>query len=401
LTTPNLEPFLSQPKRGIPKTVKGLSVVSLFNDFASEMIYPLLPAFVTRTLGGSATYLGLLDGAAELTSALVKLVSGRLADRPGWKKPLILGGYLSAVLIRPLMAITSAAWQVIGFRVLDRVGKGLRTPARDSLIADVTAAEVRGRAYGFHRGADHLGAVFGSLAAWWLLRSHVDVRDVLTWSLVPGLVAFLVLVFVLRSPPPKDAPPTIGSSAPAEGGQVFWTPVLVLAALTFFRLPEALLLLRLQDLGVSVVMIPLVWAGLHVVRTVASYPGGWITDRIGPRLTILAGGIVAAGIAVLLGFEITAPMAIAGFLGFGLVAGLMESPERVLVTRLAPRRTGRAFGAYHAVTGVAALPAGLLFGWLFQHHGGGTALWVSAAAMGVALVAWTAIRMDVGGGQAE
>jgi MFS family permease len=393
LTTPESGDFLNQSKRGIPKTVKGLSVVSLFNDFASEMIYPLLPAFVTRTLGGSAVYLGLLDGAAELTSAFVKLVSGRLADRPGWKKPLILGGYLSAVLIRPLMAITSAAWQVIGFRILDRVGKGLRTPARDSLIADVTAPAVRGRAYGFHRGADHLGAVFGSLAAWWLLRSHVDVRDVLTWSLVPGLVAFLVLVFVLRSPPAK-APATVVASTSPEKGRVFWTPVLVLAALTFFRLPEALLLLRLQDLGVSIVIVPLVWAGLHVVRTVASYPGGWITDRIGPRLTILAGGVVAAGIAVLLGFEVTVPMAVAGFLGFGLVAGLMESPERVLVTRLAPRRTGRAFGAYHAVTGIAALPAGLVFGWLYQHHGGGTALWVSAAAMGAALVAWVMLRVD-------
>ena len=385
--------ILSQLERRIPKTVKGLSIVSLFNDFASEMIYPLLPAFITRTLGGGATYLGLLDGAAELTSAVVKLASGRLADRPGWKKRLILGGYLSAVLIRPLMAITSAAWQVIGFRVLDRIGKGLRTPARDSMIAEVTSPEVRGRAYGFHRGADHLGAVFGSLAAWWLLRSHVEVRDVLTWSLLPGLVAFLVLVVVLRSPPPVAPAITVSQERPGAA-KVFWTPVLVLAALTFFRLPEALLILRLQDLGVPVVIVPLVWAGLHVVRTAASYPGGWITDRVGPRLTILAGGMVAAGIALLLGFEISPSLAIIGFLGFGLVAGLMESPERVLVTRLAPRGTGRAFGAYHAVVGVAALPAGLLFGWMYQHHGGGTALWVSAAAMSSALVVWALLRID-------
>lgn len=394
MTAQSVGEILSQPERRIPKTVKGLSVVSLFNDFASEMIYPLLPSFITRTLGGSATYLGLLDGAAELTSAMIKMVSGRLADRPRWKKPLILGGYLSAVLIRPLMAITTAAWQVIGFRVLDRIGKGLRTPARDALIAEVTAPEVRGRAYGFHRGADHLGAVFGSLVAWWLLRSQVDVRDVLTWSLLPGLVAFLVLVVVLRSPrlPPAV---TIDSSGEKPGeGRVFWTPVLVLAALTFFRLPEALLLLRLQDLGVSVVIVPLVWAGLHVVRTAASYPGGWITDRIGPRLTILAGGMLAAGIVLLLGFAITPAVAVTGFLGFGLVAGLMESPERVLITRLAPRRTGRAFGAYHAVTGLAALPAGVLFGWIYQHHGGGTALWVSAAAMGVALIAWAVLRIE-------
>jgi MFS family permease len=399
LTVIHAGEILSQLEHRIPKTVKGLSIVSLFNDFASEMIYPLLPAFITRTLGASATYLGVLDGAAELTSALVKLASGRLADRPGWKKPLILGGYLSAVLIRPLMAITSAAWQVIGFRVLDRIGKGLRTPPRDSLIAEVTVPEVRGRAYGFHRGADHLGAVFGSLAAWWLLRSNVDVRDVLTWSLLPGVVAFLVLVVVLRSPSLPAAPASEVIPAKPGEAKVFWTPVMVLAALTFFRLPEALLLLRLQDLGVPVVIVPLVWAGLHVVRTAASYPGGWITDRVGPRLTIVAGGIVAAGIALLLGFEISPGLAITGFLGFGLVAGLMESPERVLITRLAPRRTGRAFGAYHAVIGMAALPAGVVFGWMYQHHGGGTALWVSAAAMGVALIAWAAIRIDGGQGK--
>jgi MFS family permease len=175
----------------------------------------------------------------------------------------------------------------------------------------------------------------------------------------------------------------------------------VLAALTFFRLPEALLLLRLQDLGVPIVIIPLVWAGLHVVRTAASYPGGWMTDRAGPQLTVLAGGVLAAAIAVLLGFNISAPLAITGFLGFGLVAGLVESPERVLITRLAPRRTGRAFGSYHAVTGVAALPAGLLFGWMYQHHGGGTALWVSAAAMGVALVAWAALRIETSADQGK
>jgi MFS family permease len=378
----------------IPKTVKGLSVVSLFNDFASEMIYPLLPSFITRTLGGSATYLGFLDGAAELTSALVKLASGRLADRPGWKRPLILGGYLSAVLIRPLMAVTGAAWQVIGFRVLDRIGKGLRTPARDSLIADVTAPALRGRAYGFHRGADHLGAVFGAVAAWWLLRSQVEIRDVLAWSLVPGLVAFLVLVVVLRSPKIQQATTAAAAPRAETRPRVFWTPVLILAALTFFRLPEALLLLRLQDLGISVVAIPLIWAGLHVVRAMASYPGGWITDRIGPRLTILAGGTVAAGIAFLLGFAINSFTAVVGFLGFGIVAGLMESPERVLITRLAPRGTGRAFGAYHAVIGIAALPAGLLFGWLYQHFGGSTALWVSAAAMAVALMAWAVIRVE-------
>src|SRR4051812_1181394 len=122
---------------GVPPAVKGLSLVSLFNDFASEMVYPLLPAFITRTLGGGPLLLGLLDGASELTSSVLKWVSGRLADRPGWRKPLILGGYATAILVRPLIALSNRAWQVVGFRVVDRVGKGLRTAPRDAMIADI------------------------------------------------------------------------------------------------------------------------------------------------------------------------------------------------------------------------------------------------------------------------
>lgn len=388
---------MSQKRPRIPKTVKGLGLVSLFNDFASEMIYPLLPAFVTRTLGGSAALLGLLDGAAELTSAGVKLVSGRLADRPGWKKPLILGGYLSAVLIRPLMGITSAAWQVVGFRVLDRLGKGLRTPPRDALIAAVTPVKVRGRAFGFHRGADHFGAVLGSIAAWWLLHSQVDVRAVLAWSLLPGLVAFLVLVVVLRGADVARVEPHHPAEAvKVASGRVFWPPVLTLGALTFFRLPEALLILRLQDLGVQLELIPLVWAGLHVVRSAASYPGGWLTDRMGSRLTVFAGGALAAISALLLGFDLTVSAAVVTFLGFGMVAGLTESSERALVARLAPVRTGRGFGAYHASIGLAALPAGVLFGLAYQHLGGGTALWISAGMIGLTLVVWLAVSRQHG-----
>ena len=192
------------PPNAIPRTVKGLALVSLFNDFASEMIYPLLPAFITRTLGGSATMLAALDGAAELASAATKWISGDLADRPGWRKPLIVLGYFSAILIRPFMAVASAAWQVVGFRVLDRIGKGMRTPARDAMIADVTPPALRGRAFGFHRAADHFGSIPGALLAWFLLSHAVDVRQVLTWSVVPGLLAGIVLLVVLKDSPSRS-----------------------------------------------------------------------------------------------------------------------------------------------------------------------------------------------------
>jgi MFS family permease len=395
--------------RAVPQTVKGLSLVSLFNDFASEMVYPLLPAFVTRTLGGGPLVLGVLDGASELTSSLLKWVSGRLADRPGWRKPLILGGYATAVLVRPLIAGASAAWQVVGFRVVDRFGKGIRTPPRDALIAEVTGPELRGRAFGFHRGADHFGAVLGSLAAWWLLQHGAVVRDVIAWSVVPGVVAFVVLAVVLRGVTSHQAPVVRGGlgagprkftgRALGEPGLVtgdsrlatpvaFWPPVLALAALTFFRLPETLLILRLQDRGVSTAAVPLIWAGLHVVRSASSYPGGRLADRRGARQVVAAGGLLFSLVAFLLGMTISPAAAVTLFLMLGLVAGLTESAERSMVARLAPVRTGRGFGAYHALTGLVALPAGLIFGALYQAASGRTALWASGAGMLAAVLFW-------------
>jgi MFS family permease len=390
-----MPPRPSPESTGVPPTVKGLSIVSLFNDFASEMVYPLLPAFVTRTLGGGPLLLGLLDGAADLTSSLLKWISGRLADRPGWRRPLILGGYATAVLVRPLIAMTSSAWQVVGFRIIDRMGKGVRTPPRDALISEITPPPQRGRAYGFHRGADHFGAVLGSVAAWWLLRQGADVRSVIGWSAVPGVVAFVVLAVVLRGVGSHESRVTGREPAGAEDSRpatrdssTFWPPILALTTLTFFRIPETLLILRLQDRGVAVVVVPLAWAGLHVVRSASSYPGGWLSDHLGPRRVVAAGGLLFAAIAVALGMALAPTTAITLFLLLGLVAGLTESGERALVARLAPIRTGRGFGSYHALTGVAALPAGLIFGALYESAGGPTALWASAAGMLAAVLIW-------------
>ncbi|HZA98472.1 MAG TPA: MFS transporter [Gemmatimonadales bacterium] len=406
----------AQMEAAVPPAVRGLSLVSLLNDFASEMVYPLLPAFVTRTLGGGALVLGLIDGASELTASGLKWVSGRLSDRPGWRSPLILGGYATAVLARPLIAGASAAWQVVGLRVVDRVGKGIRTPPRDALIAAVTPLESRGRAFGFHRGADHFGAVLGSLMAWWLLREGAEVRSVIASSVIPGVVAFAVLSVVLRggagsresgvrnwktvdgsqaSALDSDAPaaPKTANSPDSRlrAPDSFWPPILALTALTFFRLPETLLILRLEDQGVSTVAVPLIWAGLHVVRSASSYPGGRLSDRHGARKVVAAGGLLFAIVVFGLGMPIGPAPAIALFLLLGVVAGLTESGERSLVARLAPVRTGERFGVYHALTGLAALPAGLLFGALYQAESGPAALWVSACGMVVAVITWVSV----------
>ncbi len=389
---------MPEPKQAaLPGTVKGLSAVSLFNDFASEMVYPVLPAFITGPLGGSAAALGALDGAAELTASLVRWVSGRLADRPGWAKPLILVGYGTAVLIRPVIAVASAAWQVIGFRVIDRVGKGLRSPARDAMIVSLTPEPVRGRAFGFQRAADHFGAVLGSLAAWALLRARVDVRSVIGFSAVPGLVAVLVLAVVLRgvngrrSTAHKEATarPADGARAPVDAvGVKYWFPVLALVVLTVGRLPETLLLLRLQDLGVPVATIPLAWAALHVVRTGSSYPGGWVADRVGVRGALAGGALLYAAVVLVLAGALGTMGALLVFLAYGLVAGLSEPAERVVIARLAPVKIGRGFGAYQASAGFAALPAGLLFGEVFHVWGGPMALMASAAVLVLATPLW-------------
>jgi MFS family permease len=391
----------------IPRTVKGLSLVSFFNDIASEMVYPLLPAFITGTLGAGPLALGLLDRLADLTSAFVKWWSGRLADRPGWRAPLILVGYATAVLIRPVISLAGAAWQVIGFRVIDRVGKGLRTPPRDALIADVTPPDLRGRAFGYHRAADHIGAVLGSVAAWAVLQAGADVPRVIAWSVAPGLAAVLILSVVLRDGRRRGgaegqkattggqrdggSPSAHLSSPSAPLPHRPSAPLVALALLTGLQLPEALLLLRLQERGVALPLVPLVWGALHVVRSAASYPGGRLSDRVGPRLGIAAGGVLFAAVALALATGGGAVAAIGAFLAFGLVAGLIEPAERAFVAQLLPQRLGHGFGTYHALVGLTALPAGLLLGAVYQRAGGPAALLTSAGAVTAAAGGWLVV----------
>ena len=375
---------------GVPRGVKLLGTVSFFNDVASEMVYPLIPALIVR-LGGGALAVGALDGAAELTSAAVKMASGRLADRPTWRKPLILVGYIIAVVVRPLVGFASATTQVVGLRMADRIGKGLRQPPRDALIAVLTPPQVRGRAFGFHRAADHLGAVAGACLAWALLASGVQVRSVISLSIVPGVVAVAVLVFVLRGGTGGTGAMDGTGEANDEAGRAFWVPVAALAALALARIPEALLLLRLQDAGVAVALLPLAWGGLHVVRSAASYPGGRLADSAGPRLAVLSGAVLTAAVLAAMALPVSPLAAVATFLTLGLTAGLMEPAERALVARLAPVRTGRGFGSFHAITGFAALPAALAFGFVYQRSGPATALLASATAVFISALVWATV----------
>ena len=386
--------------------MKGLSLVSFFNDISSEMIYPLLPAFVSSVLGAGAVTLGAIDGAAQLASALLNWVSGRLSDRPGLRKPLILIGYGTAILVRPLISTAITASQVVGLRVLDRVGKGLRSAPRDALIAESTPLALHGRAFGLNRTADHAGAVLGAVIGGCALLWVVDLRKIIGWSAAPGLIALVVLAVVLkgqgesaegerkRDERRENADP--GSAGKRVLSSLFShpdpVPIYLLALLTLFRLPELLLIYRLGQLGVNVVAIPFAWAGLHVVRSVASYPAGRLNDRIGPDLLIGAGAAMFAFCLCLLGKPLPAAWAVAVFLLFGTVAALTEPAERALVAKLSPKGLGKGFGLYYSLTGLAALPAALLFGWLYDRNSASDALWLSGALVGVAGVVWVTVR---------
>ena len=285
------------PGGGVPRTVKGLSVVSLFNDLASEMVYPLLPALMTGPLGGGALALGLLDGAAELTSAALKVVSGRLADRPGWRGPLILVGYATAVLVRPLIAVAGAAWQVVGFRVIDRVGKGLRTPPRDALIAAVTPPDLArpGVRVPSRRGPLRRGARVGGGVAAPGAGARRARRDRLERGAGPAGVC-LVLVPLLRRQRPSEPARRDEHGPPVDAtGRVFWAPVLApCRALPSSACPRRCCCCGLQDLGVLVALIPLVWAGLHVVRSATPIPVAGSPIAWAPRIAVASGGVLFA-----------------------------------------------------------------------------------------------------------
>lgn len=380
----------------LPRAVWLFGAVSFLNDFASEMIYPLLPAFVTTVLGAGAQALGALDGAAEFAAAFVKLGAGRLADRPARRGPLVILGYVVAVLVRPVIAFTGAAWQVIGLRVVDRVGKGLRTPPRDALVADITPAPLLGRAFGLHRGLDHAGAVVGPLVAWYLLAYRAaDIRHVIAASIVPGLVVLVLAVLAVRtvgrSGGPADATPRAGGPGaappPSARPPVRQPALYAVSCFYLVRMPETLVILRSQQLGISVAVVPLLWAAVHVVKSASSFAGGSWSDRLGPGRTMWFGWVCYAALAGWMAVAGSTGEAWAIFLLMGLVAGLTESPERALVAQLAGDRRGSGFGVYHAVTGLAALAGGLALGGVFQAWGAERAFVASAGLAAVLALA--------------
>ncbi|HEV2854520.1 MAG TPA: MFS transporter [Thermoanaerobaculia bacterium] len=385
-----------RPRLKLGRNVLALAVVSFLTDVSSDMTYPLLPVFLATVLGASATAVGAIEGAAESTAALLKLASGWWSDRTPRRKPLVLAGYTIASVIRPLIGLAQSVSQVLGIRVADRIGKGIRGAPRDALIADSVDPAIRGRAFGFHRAADHAGAVVGPLLAFALLRwGGADLRTVFLLTAIPGALAVAMLLFGVREIPRAAAASEKGQGLDLKVplGHRFWAYLGVLLLFTLGNSTDAFLLLRAGQLGVSAALVPILWAMLHVVKSLSSTPGGVLSDRLGRKPLIIAGWALYAAVYFAFGRAETQWQAWALFGVYGLYFGLTEGVEKALVADLvAPERRGAAFGWYNLAIGLGALPASLLFGVLWDRWGSTAAfdfgaLLALVAAVGLAIVA--------------
>ena len=354
---------------GLSRPVWLLGWVSFFTDTASEMIYPLLPLFLTQVLGASALSLGVIEGVAEGANSVLKIVSGWLADRTGTPKRLVLAGYGLSSLVRPLLGIVTAWPQVLALRFTDRLGKGIRTSPRDAMLARLAPEKTRGRVYGFHRGMDHAGAVAGPLVATIYLYFFPGAyRALFTWTLVPGLI---VVALILRLPGHRTAAPVPHVSRLAPRASLpsrFYTAMAIIFVFSLGNASDAFLLLRLSNLGVAAVWIPLLWSGLHVVKMSSSVVGGMLSDRFGRRTMIALGYVWYAAIYGAFAWFTTLPALIPTFLAYGLYFGLTEGVEKAWVADMAPAsKSGTAFGIYNAALGFGGLAASLLFGEIWTH----------------------------------
>ena len=379
-------------QRRLHSTVIATGWASFFNDVSSEMINPLLPVFLTSVLGVGVGFVGVIEGIAESTASLVKLFSGWLSDRLRKRRALVLFGYVLASVARPVIAVALTGWQVLGLRFADRLGKGVRGAPRDALVADFTEESKRGFAYGYQRAMDHAGAVVGPLLATVLLATlALGYRSLFALAAIPAALCVLTVWLFVKEPELKateqaPAPPLSGLLSSARGMDRRLKGLLL--AVGLFALgnsSDAFLVLRARDLGVSLELIPIIWVVLHVSKSLLSIPGGLLSDRIGRRPTIIAGWIIYG--LVYIGFAVSWSQWQVWFLfaAYGLYFALTEGVERAFIADVVePEQRGLAFGLYNFILGLAALPASLIFGGVWERVGFQTAFLLGAA---LALVA--------------
>ena len=402
-------------KKRIPLTVIMLGVVSLFTDAATEMIYPLLPAFVAA-LGSGAILLGIIEGLAETTAAMLKLVSGVISDKIGKRKILVVIGYTISSLFRPLTGIVSAAWQIVVIRMIDRVGKGIRSAPRDALIASSADESIRGKAYGFDRAMDHTGAVIGPVLAintLLILFTGFGIKDsllALRWTfilaIIPGILAVLTVIFFVKEKSPSAAGKKQLKLSLWGFDINFKRYLLVMVLFTLGNSSDAFLLFRVEEaihksgavvrvvnnieplqklisnFGsgpeqaklINILFLPLIWAFFHVIKVIFSTPLGALSDRIGRKIVINIGWAIYAFVYLSFALIIFLPpgtQIIATFILFAIYAlfyAFSEGAEKAFVADIVKEeQRGTAFGLYNFAIGLGALPASIIFGLLYSY----------------------------------
>lgn len=367
---------------GIGRNVFFAGLVSLFMDISSEMIYPLLPLFLTGVLGTTKTTVGVIEGIAEATASLLKVFSGYLSDRFGKKKLLMGLGYGISVVSRPVIAGASTWFEVLTARFIDRFGKGVRTAPRDALIAESANSGSMGLAFGFHRSMDTIGAVLGPAAAFALLYFYNDdLRLVFYASAVPGLLAVAVIVFFIKERRiTKEEAARVPKLSVSSFNGPFRLYMLVVAIFSLGNFADAFLVLQAKNLGVHDHMIPVVYLLFNLVYAASSTPMGMLGDRIGIRNMVLSGFLVYAVVYFLVGLASTPLHAWLLFPLYGVYKGMSEGTQKAYLALLAPaERKATAFGVYHTVNGLMLLPASVIAGYLWDTHGAGATFFYGAA----------------------
>lgn len=364
---------------GLGLNVVVLSIASLLTDMSTEMIMPLFPIFTVQVLGTAPAMLGFIEGLAESAASLLKVFSGWWSDRIGKRKPLIVGGYWLSTVTKPFLAIASTWTHALGVRLVDRVGKGIRTSPRDALLADSCAPSVRGKAFGLHRALDTVGAIFGPTLAF-LLLLFLGFRDIFLLASIPAVLAVIILVFFVREVRKKRAPKLSFRAGLSPLSPSFRRYLAVVILFSLANLSWAFLILRASELGFTVGQAVLLYILFNVIYALVSLPAGMLSDRVGRRPVITAGyftfGLVCVGFASVTSAWQVLPL----FAFYGVFMGFVEGVQRAYVADLvAPKLRGIAMGAFHTAAGLALLPASLIAGALWQVVGSWAAFAFAAA----------------------
>lgn len=371
----------------LPRTVWLIGLISFVNDSASEMLYPLMPLYLATVLMAGPKALGLIEGIAEASSSIFKLVSGVIVDRTKKTKPWIVIGYLLAAIGRPLIAIANSWTWVLCIRFTDRLGRGLRSSPRDALLAESVEPNQRGITFGLHRSMDNAGAVFGPLMAAYLLSIQVPLKDIFLWAIVPGILA-VGLALCLREPP-RERLVVQAFSWSLEGLPThFKRYILVAGILALANSSDMFLLLRARELGIPQEQIPLLWAGISLVTTVFGTPLSALSDRFIRKNFILIAWAAFAFFYIAMSFSSISLWMLCSLFGiYGLFKAATEGVEKALVADLAPKgMAGTAFGWFNLISGLMLLPASLIFGWLYESFNPSYAFLFSGSCAGLAFL---------------